>query len=290
MRYLNPQCRDLIYRAMCRGWDEFIKEIERREFENNLTIKTMNKLQLFQHDQFGQIRVATNENGEPLFCLADLCRSLGLSNNRKVKSQLDDDVTLSYPIVDALGRNQQATFVNESGMYTVILRSDSPLARPMQKWVTSEVLPSVRKHGGYLTPQKIEEVLTNPDTIIQLATKLKEEQAKNKAMQPKALFADAVATSDRSCLVSELAKILNQNGVNIGEKRLFHWLRENGFLCRKGDYYNQPTQRAMDIGLFEIKKTAITRSDGSVTTTTTSKVTGKGQIYFVNKFLNRGIA
>lgn len=179
-------------------------------------------------------------------------------------------------------------------MYTVILRSDSPKAKPMQRWVTSEVLPSIRKHGGYLTPEKVEEALLNPEILIQLATQLKEERTKrieaeahSKALEPKALFADAVATSDRSILIAELAKILRQNGVEIGQNRLFEWLRHNGYLCSKGEYYNQPTQRAMDMGLFEIKKTSITKPDGSVLVTTTTKVTGKGQVYFVNKFLNR---
>lgn len=243
----------------------------------------MNEIKIFQNEQFGQIRIVVNENNEPLFCLLDLCNSLGLSNNRKVKSQLDDDVTLSYPILDNLGREQEATFVTEAGMYTVILRSDSPKAKPMQKWVTNEVLPSIRKHGAYMTNETLEKALTSPDFLIQLATNLKEEkqkriEAESKIQQdaPKVLFADAVSTSQRSCLIAELAKILQQNGVNIGQNRLFSWMRDNGYLCQKGDYYNQPTQKSMKLGLFELKKTSITKPDGSVLVTTTTKVTGKG--------------
>ena len=257
----------------------------------------MNEIKIFQNEQFGQIRLVVNENNEPLFCLLDLCNSLGLSNNRKVKSQLDDDVTLSYPILDNLGREQEATFVTEAGMYTVILRSDSPKAKPMQKWVTNEVLPSIRKHGAYMTNETLEKALTSPDFLIQLATNLKEEkqkriEAESKIQQdaPKVLFADAVSTSQRSCLIAELAKILQQNGVNIGQNRLFSWMRDNGYLCQKGDYYNQPTQKSMKLGLFELKKTSITKPDGSVLVTTTTKVTGKGQIYFVNKFLGKDAA
>lgn len=257
----------------------------------------MNNIQIFQNEQFGQVRIAMNESNEPLFCLLDLCNSLGLSNNRKVKSQLDDDVTLSYPIVDSLGREQEATFVTEAGMYTVILRSDSSKAKPMQKWVTSEVLPSIRKHGAYMTSETLEKALTSPDFLIQLATNLKEEkqkriEAEHKIQKdaPKVLFADAVSTSQRSCLIAELAKILQQNGVNIGQNRLFTWMRENGYLCQKGNYYNQPTQKAMELGLFELKQTSITKPDGSVLVTTTTKVTGKGQIYFVSKFLGKEAA
>ena len=256
----------------------------------------MNEIKIFQNEQFGQIRIAINENNEPLFCLLDLCNSLGLSNNRKVKSQLDEDVTLSYPL-ETPGGIQQATFVTEAGMYTVILRSDSPKAKPMQKWVTNEVLPSIRKHGAYMTNETIEKALASPDFLIRLATSLKEEkqkriEAESKIKQdaPKVLFADAVATSQRSCLVSELAKIIQQNGVNIGQNRLFQWLRDNGYLCAKGQYYNQPTQRAMEMGLFEIKQTTINKPDGSILVTTTTKVSGKGQVYFVNKFLQKQTA
>ena len=257
----------------------------------------MNNIQIFQNEQFGKVRIAMNENEEPLFCLADVCAVIGIKDTSRCASRLDDDVRQTHPIKDNLGRTQQATFVTESGLYDGVIRSDSEKAKPFRKWVTSEVLPSIRKHGAYMTQETLEKALTSPDFLIQLATNLKEEKQKRiEAEQkiqkdaPKVLFADAVSTSQRSCLVAELAKILQQNGVNIGQNRLFSWMRENGYLCQKGDYYNQPTQKAMKLGLFELKKTTITKPDGSVLVTTTTKVTGKGQIYFVEKFLGKDAA
>ena len=256
----------------------------------------MNNIQIFQNEQFGKVRIAMNESDEPLFCLADVCSVLGLRQG-DVRQRLDDGVVSTQPITDNLGREQQANFVSEDGLYDVILDSRKPEAKQFRKWVTSEVLPSIRKHGAYMTQETLEKALTSPDFLIQLATNLKEEKQKRiEAEQkiqkdaPKVLFADAVSTSQRSCLVAELAKILQQNGVNIGQNRLFSWMRENGYLCQKGDYYNQPTQKAMKLGLFELKKTSITKPDGSVLVTTTTKVTGKGQIYFVEKFLGKDAA
>ena len=185
----------------------------------------------------------------------------------------------------------------EKDVYRLIMRSNLPDAEKFQDWVCDEVLPSIRKYGAYMTNETLEKALTSPDFLIQLATNLKEEKQKRiEAEQkiqkdaPKVLFADAVSTSQRSCLVAELAKILQQNGVNIGQNRLFTWMRENGYLCQKGQYYNQPTQKAMELGLFELKQTSITKPDGSVLVTTTTKVTGKGQIYFVEKFLGKDAA
>lgn len=250
----------------------------------------MNEIQIFSNAAFGEVRVA-EVNGDPMFCLADVCKVLDLDPSQVVR-RLGDGVVTIHPIQDSLGRTQQANFVNEDGLYDTILDSRKPDARAFRKWVTSDVLPSIRKHGGYLTPEKVEEALLNPDTLIRIATDLKEERAKRIAaecevakLEPKGRFADAVAASDRSVLISELAKILRQNGVNIGQNRLFEWMRLNGYLCSKGEYYNQPTQKSMELALFEIKKTSITKPDGSVLVTTTTKVTGKGQIYFVNKFL-----
>lgn len=265
--------------------------------------KYMNKIQIFQNEQFGKVRIAMNENEEPLFCLADVCSVIGIANARNVKSRLDlEDVRQMDTLTE--GGKQQVTFITESGLYDVIIRSDSEKAKPFRKWVTSEVLPSIRKHGAYMTQETLEKALTSPDFLIQLATNLKEEKQKRieaeqkaelaeqtiKTNAPKVLFADAVSTSQRSCLVAELAKILQQNGVNIGQNRLFAWMRENGYLCSKGQYYNQPTQKAMDLGLFELKKTTINKPDGSILVSTTTKVTGKGQVYFVNKFLGKDVA
>ena len=249
-----------------------------------------NEIQIFNNPNFGEVRVAGTSD-EPLFCLADVCKILDIKQFRK--ERLTDDVISNQPIIDSLGREQQALFVNEDGLYDVILDSRKPEAKQFRKWITSEVLPSIRKHGVYMTDNTIERALTSPDFLILLATELKNEKTKssvleeqNKAAQPKVLFADAVATSQRSCLIGELAKILQQNGIKIGQNRMFEWLRNNHYLCKHGEYYNQPTQHAMELGLFEIKKTTITKPDGAVLVSTTPKVTGKGQIYFVNKFLN----
>lgn len=267
----------------------------------------MNEIKIFANEQFGNVRVAMNENDEPLFCLADVCRAVGLTNPSSVKSRLDkEDVQLVD--LNALRQNEgiingnsTANFVTESGFYDVLLYSDAPQVKPFRKWVTSEVLPSIRKHGAYMTQETLEKALTSPDFLIRLATNLKEEKQKRieaerkaeiaeqtiKTNASKVLFADAVSTSQRSCLVAELAKILQQNGVSIGQNRLFSWMRENGYLCSKGQYYNQPTQKSMELGLFELKQTSISKPDGVVLVTTTTKVTGKGQIYFVEKFLSK---
>lgn len=272
----------------------------------------MNKIQIFQNEQFGKVRIAMSENNEPLFCLADVCKAIGLTNPSSVKARIDkEDVQLID--LHALKQNEgiitgnsTANFITESGFYDVLLYSDAPQVKPFRKWVTSEVLPSIRKNGGYIATKQDdtpEEIMARALTIAQatlakreerikqletdnqrqqVLIKQKDEEAKENA--PKVLFANAVSTSHRSCLVAELAKILQQNGVNIGQNRLFAWMRENGYLCSKGQYYNQP-QKAMELGLFELKQTSITKPDGTVLVTTTTKVTGKGQVYFVNKFL-----
>lgn len=254
----------------------------------------MNDIQVFQNEQFGKVRIAMNESDEPLFCLADVCKVLKLGNPSQVKTRLFGEVITNEVIPDSLGRQQEMIFINEDGLYDVILDSRKPQAKIFRKWVTSEIIPSIRKHGAYMTSETIEKALTSPDFLIKLATNLKEEkqkriEAEHKIQKdaPKVLFADAVCTSQRSCLVAELAKILQQNGVNIGQNRLFTWMRENEYLCSKGQYYNQPTQKAMELGLFELKQTSINKPDGSVLVTTTTKVTGKGQVYFVNKFLSK---
>lgn len=262
----------------------------------------MNNIQIFQNEQFGKVRIAMNENEEPLFCLADVAKALGYSNPAKAVIDHCKGVTvLETPTQSGV---QAIKYGKESEVYRLTMKSKLPDAEKFQDWVCDEVLPSIRKHGAYMTQKTLEKALTSPDFLIQLATNLKEEKQKRiEAEQkaeiaeqkiqkdaPKVLFADAVSASQRSCLVAELAKILQQNGVNIGQNRLFSWMRENGYLCQKGDYYNQPTQKAMKLGLFELKKTSITKPDGSVLVTTTTKVTGKGQIYFVDKFLGKDVA
>ena len=250
----------------------------------------MGDIQIFKNSAFGEVRV-TEMDGRPMFVASDIAKALGYAN--PAKAVIDHCKGVSILETPTNGGVQQVKYIPESDVYRLVMRSKLPAAEQFQDWVCDEILPSIRKHGGYLTPEKVEEALLNPDTLIRLATDLKEERAKRISaevkvaeLEPKGRFADAVAASDRSCLISELAKILRQNGVNIGQNRLFEWLRLNGYLCSKGDYYNQPTQKSMELGLFEIKKTSITKPDGSVLVTTTTKVTGKGQIYFVNKFLS----
>lgn len=246
---------------------------------------------IFKHPNFGQIRTAgTTDN--PLFCLVDVCNALKLDSGQVMK-RLSDGVVTIHPTPDSLGRVRNTNFVNEDGLYDVILDSRKEEAKTFRKWITSEVLPSIRKHGGYLTPQKMEEALLNPDTIIQLATALKQEQEKRlrlqatvEEQQPKVVFANALITSQTSCLIGELAKLITQNGCNIGQNRLFEWMRKNGYIGKRGENRNIPNQIYVEQGLFELKKGVRSGNDGVMHTTITTKVTGKGQAYFINKFLN----
>lgn len=250
----------------------------------------MNDLQTFNY-QSNEVRTI-QKDGEPWFVLKDVCQILGLGTPAKVAERLDPDEK-GVNQIHTPGGKQEMTCINESGLYNVILRSDKPEAKPFRKWVTSEVLPAIRRHGAYMTPETIEKALTDPDTIIQLATTLKEERAARLALEaqaqadkPKVLFADAVATSKTSILIGELAKLISQNGISIGQNRLFAWMRDNGYLIRrKGSDYNMPTQRSMDLCLFEIKETVVAHADGHTSTNKTPKVTGKGQQYFINLFL-----
>lgn len=251
----------------------------------------MNQLQVFNNQEFGQVRTMTID-GSPWFVAKDVCECLGITKHRDAVSRLDGDERGSVE-VDTLGGTQQMAAVNEYGLYSLVLSSRKPSAKAFKRWITHEVIPAIRKHGAYMTGETLEQALTSPDFLIRLATELKTEQEARKtaeaqieADKPKVLFADSVAASHGSILVGELAKLLNQNGIDIGQNRLFNWLRENGYLiCRKGTDYNMPTQRSMEMQLFSIKETAITHSDGHVSISKTVKVTGKGQVYFVNKFL-----
>ena len=251
----------------------------------------MNEVKLWQYESH-DVRTI-EKDGEPWWVLSDVCKVLELSSPHKIADRLDEDERNQIPVIDSIGRKQNTTIINESGLYNVILRSDKPQAKPFRKWVTSEVLPTIRKHGAYMTESTLEQALTSPDFLIRLATQLKDEREKRVALEqqaeidkPKVIFADSVSVSTTSILVGELAKIIKQNGVDTGQNRLFAWMRENGFLInRKGTDYNMPTQRSMDMGLFEIKETSVTQSDGHVTVNKTPKVTGKGQVYFVNRFV-----
>ena len=253
----------------------------------------MNNLKIFENAEFGQVRTVMLNN-EVYFVGSDVAKALGYSEPRKaVRRHVEEDDGIKHPITDSLGRTQEMTIINESGLYSLVLSSKLPNAKRFKRWVTSEVLPSIRKHGAYMTEDTLEKALTSPDFLIQLATNLKEEKEKRakleeekKANAPKVLFADAVATSKTSILVGELAKILKQNGVDIGQNKFFTWLRENGYLInRKGSDWNMPTQKSMNLGLFEIKETVVTHADGHTTVNKTTKVTGKGQQYFINKLL-----
>lgn len=239
----------------------------------------------FNSDQFGQLRVVQNDDGLPVFVAKDVCNILGITNYRDAVARLDDDERVSV-IVDTLGGKQHTNGITESGLYKLIMVSRKDEAKPFQRWVTHEVLPSIRKKGGYIaaaadeTPEQImaRAVLLAQDTIARQKAQIEE-------LKPKALFADAVAASDGTCLVGELAKMMRQNGVQIGQNRLFEKLRQDGYLGKTGSNYNVPTQRAMEMGLFRIKETSITHSDGHITVQRTAKVTGKGQQYFINRFI-----
>ena len=255
----------------------------------------MKDIRIFSSPEFGEIRTI-EVNGEPWLVGKDVAQVLGYSDtDQALRKHVDEEDKLTRQF-NGSGQNRAMTIINESGLYALVLSSKLPTAKKFRRWVTAEVLPSIRRHGAYMTPETIEKILTDPDTIIQLATELKEEREKRKALEtrvkrdrPKVLFADSVAASKTSILVGELAKLLKQNGVEMGQIRMFQWLRDQGYLIRRqGTDFNMPTQRAMELGLFEIKETAVAHSDGHTTITKTPKVTGKGQAYFVNKFLGEG--
>ena len=254
----------------------------------------MTDLQIFNSPEFGAIRTI-EKDGEPWFVGKDVAVVLGYGDtDQALRKHIDDEDKLTRRF-DGSGQNRQMTIINESGLYSLVLSSKLPTAKKFKRWVTSEVIPSIRKHGAYMTPDKLEEVLLKPDTLIQLAQNLKDEQEKRRALEvkveeqkPKVLFAESVEAAKTSILIGELAKLLKQNGINIGQNRLFEWLRNNGYLIkRQGSDYNMPTPRAMELGLFEIKETTITHSDGHIHVSKTPKVTGKGQVYFVNLFLSK---
>ncbi|HHP4383134.1 TPA: phage antirepressor KilAC domain-containing protein [Streptococcus pyogenes] len=238
-----------------------------------------------------EVRTVTIDD-EPYFVGKDVAEILGYAKARNaIASHVDDEDKKDAPIQGTLGGTQTMTIINESGFYSLILSSKLPQAKEFKRWVTSEVLPTIRKHGMYAT----DELLDNPDFAIATLQKLKEEREAKKLLEaqieadrPKVLFADAVSASHTSILVGELAKLLKQNGVNIGATRLFTWLRKHGYLIkRNGRDWNMPTQKSVELGLIRVKETSITHSDGHITVSKTPLVTGKGQQYFINKFLNQ---
>lgn len=253
----------------------------------------MNEIKIFNSEEFGDIRTV-QLNNEIYFVGKDVAEALGYSNASKAVSTHVGEEDRILKVLEADSQNgnvvkTQTALINESGLYALIFGSKLESAKRFKHWVTSEVLPAIRKHGVYA----VDELLSNPEMAIKAFTALKEEREKNKAleadnqrMKPKEIFADAVATSHTSILIGDLAKLLKQNGIETGQKRLFDWLRENGYLIkRKGTDWNMPTQKSMELGIIEIKESTVNNPDGSIRINRTPKVTGKGQQYFINKFL-----
>ena len=233
------------------------------------------------------------DGGQILFCGKDVASILGYTNTTDALKRHCRGVVKHYPIVDSLGRSQSARFITEPDLYRLITHSKLPEAEKFERWVFEEVIPSIRRHGMYATESVVDAMLADPDAMIRTLTALKEERAKRVRLEaqaqadaPKVVFADAVAAAKTDILIGDLAKILRGNGVDTGQRRLFEWMRVNGYLIRqKGSSWNMPTQRAMDMGLLRVKESVVTHADGHTTVNRTTKVTGRGQTYFVNKFL-----
>lgn len=248
----------------------------------------MNEIRIFENTEFGSVRTV-EINNEPYFVGKDVAEILGYAKPlNALATHVDEDDSLKQGLTDNLGREQKTIFINESGLYSLILGSKLPTAKKFKHWVTSDVLPAIRKHGMYA----MDELIENPDLAIQALTALKEERKHRKQLEdkvaadkPKVLFADAVETAKTSILIGDLAKLIKQNGIDIGQKRLFEYMRKNGYLIKSGNSKNMPTQKSMELGLFEVKERTINNPDGTIRVTKTTKVTGKGQTYFINKFL-----
>lgn len=254
----------------------------------------MNEIQIFSNPDFGEVRTI-EENGAVLFCGSDVAKALGYTNPSKALSDHCKGVTKRY--TPTKSGTQEMSFIPESDLYRLVFSSKLPTAEKFTDWVTSEVLPTIRRHGMYATPDTVEKMLADPDTTIKLLETIKQERAARQALEvkaeadkPKVLFADAVSASHTSILIGDLAKILKQNGMDIGQNRLFQRLRDEGYLIRDGERRNMPKQRYMDSGLFQIKETTINNPDGSIRVTRTVKVTGKGQQYFINRYLQKNPA
>ena len=238
------------------------------------------------------LRTLTDKAGEPWFVAKDVCDILGLENSRKATAELDSDEKNTVTISDGIAGNPNKTIISEPGLYRLVMKSRKSEAKEFQRWVTHEVLPQIRKTGGYIPTTDADDDMTILAKAVMIGQRTMEAQKERiaeqsehiKALEPKARFADAVAASDGTCLIGELAKMLRQNGLDIGQNRLFEILRQDGYLGKAGSNRNVPTQRAMDLGLFRIKETAVTHSDGHVTINRTAKVTGKGQTYFINRY------
>ena len=247
----------------------------------------MNEIKIFTNEQFGQIRVI-DQNGEPWFVAADICRVLEISNPSMAIDRLDDDERAKFN----LGRQGMGYAINKPGLYALVLGSRKPEAKAFKRWITHEVLPAIEKHGMYATPEMAEKILQDPDFLIKTLQELKKERSARVAAEeqirldaPKVLFADCVSQADTDILVGELAKLLKQNGMDIGQNRLYEKLRAEGFIMKNSTI---PTQRAMEMGLFRVIERSIMQPNGTTRITQTTKVTGKGQQYFVNRYIGRG--
>lgn len=275
-------------------------------FARNQIFKVINELVNFKNEDFGEIRTMLVD-GVPYFVGRDVALALGYAKPRNaILQHVDNEDALKQGIPDSQGLIQQTTLINESGVYSLIFSSKLETAKSFKKWVTSEVLPSIRKSGSYsvIPSYQIDDPIKRAEKWIEeqkekkaLETKVEELSIENKEMEkrieedtPKVIFAMAVTESKRSCLVAELAKIICQNGMEVGQNRLFKWLRKRGYLGVKGEYYNQPMQRWVEAGMFEIKKRTITKPNGDLITVSTPLVTGKGQVYLVNKFLKEYVS
>lgn len=249
----------------------------------------MNEIKTYANSEFGEVRTVLIGD-EPYFVGKDIAVILGYERATKaIRDHVDNEDVDEVPIQDSIGRMQNTPVINESGLYSLILSSKLPTAKRFKRWVTSEVLPSIRRTGRY----DIKDSYAIDDPVERAKRWIEEETIRRKQaeqieeMKPKAMFADSVSASKTTILIGELAKILRGNGVIIGQNRLFDWLRKNGYLInRKGTDWNMPTQRAMELDLFRVKETAINHSDGSTSISKTVKVTGKGQQYFINKFIS----
>lgn len=250
----------------------------------------MTNIQLFTSAEFGDIR--TIKDADAIYFVGkDVAEVLGYTNTRKALADHVDpeDKKDGVTIRDSIGRDQTPVVINESGLYSLVLSSKLPSAKRFKRWITSEVLPALRRQGGYMLTNENE----TPEQIMARALKIADEALKRKdalidELKPKALFCDAVSVSKNTCLIGELAKLMRQNGVDIGQNRLFERLRQDGYLCKYGSNHNVPTQRAVDLGLFVIKETVISHADGHTTLQRTPKVTGKGQRYFIEKYVLNG--
>lgn len=250
---------------------------------------TENAIKIFENEEFGQVRTI-EENDRILFCGSDVAKALGYSNPRKaIRDHTKGGTKRSIPTA---GGQQEMAFITEGDIYRLVVKSKLPSAEKFESWVFDEVIPSIRKHGAYMTPETLQAAILNPDTMIQLCQALKEEQEKRKALEvkveedkPKVQFAEAVDSSPSSILVGTLAKLITQNGVKIGQNKLYEWMRQNGYLISQGSRHNEPTQKAMELGLFEVREQVYDRNGVNFVSKTTM-VTGKGQQYFINKFLH----